>query len=367
MKTAMSDLAVQKKKARVVAASGAVAVRRFFPNLAAQTVHAKKSLIAASFGTLPAPETITKVVSAGPVPDVFLLSIAPEKLLGFATMNINRESRRFFPESIRNLPTTGRIVGRGSVFPVEKLIALKPDIIIDLGDVDDHYVSTAERVHRQTGIPYVLIDGTLIDSAQQIREVATILGVNERGKTLGDFVDTILADAARVRDDDNKKKISVFYGRGADGLETGLSGSIHTEVLDILGTRNAAKPAGEKLVGRVSFEQLMQWQPDVIVTMDANYYAMLKKGGVWNNLNAVKNKKFYLAPSKIPFGWLDGPPSINRVLGIIWMQRTLYPETIAEDYFHAQIQKYYKLFYDYDLALGDLKKILGDPEGWPTL
>ncbi|EJS87546.1 hypothetical protein AAUPMB_13486, partial [Pasteurella multocida subsp. multocida str. Anand1_buffalo] len=93
---------------------------------------------------------------------------------------------------------------------------------------------------------------------------------------------------------------------------TGLAGSIHGEVLDWVGLKNVADVAGEKKIARVSMEQLLQWQPSVILTHDKNFYELLKTADVWQQLSAVKNKQFYLVPAE-PFGWLDQPPSVNRL------------------------------------------------------
>lgn len=321
----------------------------------------RHTLIAAAHGELPAPENIKRVVSAGPVSDTLLASLIPEKLLGLSGKMFEDGYKKYFPKTVGDLPVTGRIANRASEFPMERLVALKPDVIIDLGNTNDTYISAAERVYRQTGIPYILVDGRLPDTARQLREVAALLGVDERGAVLANFAERILAEAAKRRADSGGKKIKVYYGRGVDGLETGLSGSIHSEMLDLLGAENAAAPAGEKVIGRVSLEQLMQWQPDVIVTIDRNFYATLKKGGVWRKLDAVKNKRFYLAPAG-QFGWLDHPPSVNRLLGMIWMQRLLYPEAISDARFRSEIQAYYQLFYGYSLGNDELTHLLG--EGW---
>ena len=39
------------------------------------------------------------------------------------------------------------------------MIALKPDLILDVGSTRATFVSLAERVQAQTGIPYALLDG----------------------------------------------------------------------------------------------------------------------------------------------------------------------------------------------------------------
>jgi iron complex transport system substrate-binding protein len=35
-------------------------------------------------------------------------------------------------------------------------------------------------------------------------------------------------------------------------------------------------------------------------------------------------------PPAVPFGWVDFPPSVNRLLGLRWLGRVLYPERFPE-------------------------------------
>src|SRR5690606_428623 len=70
-----------------------------------------------------------------------------------------------------DLPLLGRLAGRGSTMTLEQLVLLAPDLVIDAGSVTATYRSMAERVAQQTGIPYLLVDGRLEESAQQLREV----------------------------------------------------------------------------------------------------------------------------------------------------------------------------------------------------
>ncbi|CAG0955386.1 hypothetical protein BURK1_00428 [Burkholderiales bacterium] len=36
-------------------------------------------------------------------------------------------------------------------------------------------------------------------------------------------------------------------------------------------------------------------------------------------------------PPAGPFGWIDFPPSVNRLIGIRWLGRILYPDAFHED------------------------------------
>jgi len=38
----------------------------------------------------------------------------------------------------------------------------------------------------------------------------------------------------------------------------------------------------------------------------------------------------HLSP-KLPFGWVDFPPTVNRLIGLWWLAKILYPDLFPED------------------------------------
>ena len=62
-------------------------------------------------------------------------------------------------------------------------------------------------------------------------------------------------------------------------------------------------------------EQLLLWNPDVIFSQYPEFLQTLKDNPQWQQLSAVKMDTF-LIPNN-PFGWLDSPPSVNRLLGYV--------------------------------------------------
>ena len=61
--------------------------------------------------------------------------------------------REFILAPARDLPEFGRLTGRDDTANVEIVIKAKPDLVFDFGSVSPTYVSLAERVQEQTGIP----------------------------------------------------------------------------------------------------------------------------------------------------------------------------------------------------------------------
>lgn len=302
------------------------------------------SRIAAQFGHIPASTAIHRVISAGPPTDQLLLALAPEKLLGFSSLNL--EKSPVFSDELRKLPRLGRLSGRGSTLSLEALLTLEPDIIIDSGNVDETYRSLAKRVSDQTGVPYVLIDGTLKDSPAQLRQTGALLGVAEKAETLALIAEQYLNDATLFAS--TQKTSPRFYlARGAKGLQTGARNSIHTEAIETLGFENVVDIPNFKGLTDVSPEQLLMWDPEIIITQDENAYQQIMQHPVWKSIRAVKNHQVLLFKG-LPFGWLDGPPGINRLMGMRRLQSHF--DARIENQAAQDLQNYFMHFYHTQLS-----------------
>ena len=73
------------------------------------------------------------------------------------------------------------------------------------------------------------------------------------------------------------KRPSVYVARGPKGLETAVAGSIGSEVVDLVGARNVAgKDTAPRTIVDVSAEQILAWQPDVILTVDRRFHSTIR-------------------------------------------------------------------------------------------
>ncbi len=121
-----------------------------------------------------------------------------------------------------------------------------------------------------------------------------------------------------------ERRPRVYYARGPRGLETGLGGSINVETIELLAQNVAGATRGG--LATISIEQVLLWNPDVIITIDrdfaANVYAAIR---AWAPVKAVQARRVHLSP-KLPFGWVDFPPCVNRLIGLWWLAKILYPE-----------------------------------------
>jgi iron complex transport system substrate-binding protein len=289
------------------------------------------------------PAHVERVFPAGPPASTILYMIAPEKLLGW-TRAPSPQSLAFFPEQYRQLPELGRLTGRGNTVSLEAVVKTNPDLIVDVGTVGPTYVSLADRVSEQVKLPYVLIGGALSESAATFRTLGQVLGVPDRGEAMARYAEATLSEVrSRIEAVPADKRLKVYLARGPRGLETGAAGSINAEALDLAGVDNVAGSNKAGNLSDVSMEQILAWQPDAIVTINRAFYDAVWKDPLWQGVKAVQNKRVYLSPL-LPFTWIDEPPSANRLLGLRWLGKVLYPETFPED-LRAETKKFYALFY----------------------
>jgi iron complex transport system substrate-binding protein len=303
------------------------------------------------------PETVERVMAAGPNAAVLLYVLAPEKMVGWPSAPRPAE-REFISAAAQKLPELGRLTGRGDTANVEVVLKAQPQVVFDFGSVNPTYESLARRVEEQTGIPYLLLDGRLDRTAASVRLLGKAIGVADRAEAIARFIEETerLIDQ-RLADLPVERRHRVYLARQANGLETGLTGSINTEIIERAGGVNVAeRGSGRGGIANVSIEQVIAWAPDTIITWDANFFQTVFSDPVWATLSAVANRRVYLAP-RLPFGWIDAPPSINRMIGLRWIAGLLYPDLFPED-IHTVARDFYRLFYQVTPDDAQLDRIL---------
>src|SRR5204863_6004960 len=122
------------------------------------------------------------------------------------------------------------------------------------------------------------------------------------------------------------------------------------------GAINVANGLGRGIRVLVSPEQLLAWDPEIIIAEQRGFYNALQRDRGWRRLAAVRNNRVYLEPTS-PFGWIDDPPGVNRLIGLYWLSGLFYPDSNQED-LHAATCEFYDLFYRIKLTNGQIDAML---------
>jgi iron complex transport system substrate-binding protein len=256
------------------------------------------------------------------------------------------------------LPETGRLTGQGNDLKLAALKAAKPDLIVDFGTISDKYKVLADRIQAETGIPYLLIDGRLANTAAALRQVGDILDVKPRSEELAQAAEGMLADVDRILAVvPQAKRPHVYLARGADGLQTAARGSITAEIIERSGAVNVTEaPSGQVGLLKTSPQQVATWAPDTIITLDRGFQQKILAAKSWQPVPAIASGRVFLAPS-LPFGFIDEPPSINRLIGLTWLTHIFYPSVVSGD-LRVQVRDFYHLFYQAELNDSQLRQLL---------
>ena len=310
--------------------------------------------------TVPAAEDIESVFSTGPVAAIFMYMVAPDKLLGW-NYELNDVEKSIILEKYHDLPN----FGMGDAINYEAVIAANPTIALNCGKINDAMVSDCDALSKSLGIPVIAVDNELNNSAEAFRFMGELLGVEDHAEELAEYSEKIFTDIASLADIPEDEKVSVYFGNGEDSLETAPRGSQHAQILDAVNVTNVADlELGDGSRVQISAEQLLAWNPDVIVV---NGEPKADKSGNsaaedilsnpdYASLKAVQDKKVYGTPNA-PFSWVDRPAGPNRLIGMRWLSVVVYPEYIKCDV-NEEIREFFNLFYHVDLSDEQLENVL---------
>jgi iron complex transport system substrate-binding protein len=312
--------------------------------------------------TLIVPDPITKVYCASPMGTNLMYMLAPELLVGWNVTPTALE-KRYIPEQLRPVVGLGGWYGKNTTGNVEEIVKRAPQVVLDLGELDSAAVSEAERIQGLLSIPMIMVDGDLTASGDTLRYIGKLVGREDRAEELAKYCDDVIEQArdiaAKMADGD---KVRVYYAEGMKGLNTDPAGSMHTEVLDLVGGKNVAQVELESGYGMspVSLEQVLAWDPQVILVAsdpveESNVYEQITTQADWATITAVKNHQVYQIP-RGPFDWFDRPPCISRILGVRWLGNLLYPDLYECD-MKAEITKFYRVFYHMELTEAQLQEL----------
>ncbi len=334
--------------------------------------------------TVEIPADITRIAPSGKMAHIVLYAIAPDAFVCLSNA-WTKDAKQFFPEDVLSLPVVGQFYG-DSELNMEELAKANPEVIIDIGEKKKSVKEDMDAVQAQLGIPTVFIEATTAGMGECYRMLGELLGRPEQGEALAAYCEEIYqktqntmagcaaeavglsfaqeaaAEAAGNACEDvaanqaasalaaRPRKAKLLYCLGENGQSVIGKGSYHAEIIDLLADNLAAidSPSSKAFGDEVDFEQLLQWQPEVILFAPEVNYDMVQNDILWQQMQAVKDGNYYRVPSG-PFNWMGFPPSVNRYMGMIWVAQTLYPEQFQYD-LRAETQRYYKLFYHYDLT-----------------
>ena len=301
--------------------------------------------------TMTVPLEIESVFSTGPAAAIYLYTLVPDKLLGW-NYALNDIEKSIILEQYHDLPN----FGQGDAVNYEAVIAAGPTIALNVTSINDGSIDASDALAEQLGVPVVMVSSDLLDAPAVYRFMGKLFGVEEQAEALAAYAEETF-NAISSLDIPHEEKVRIYYGNGEDSLETAPAGSSHGQLIDLVNAVNVADlELGDGSRVQISAEQLLAWDPDVIIvngepkadmTGSAAAEAILADP-LFATLKAVQNGAVYGTPNA-PFSWVDRPPGPNRIVGMRWLSGLIYPEYLDYDVDEA-VREFFQLFYHVELT-----------------
>lgn len=301
--------------------------------------------------TMTVPAEIDSVFSTGPVAAIYLYTLVPDKLLGW-NYELNDIEKSILLEQYHNLPN----FGQGDAVNYEAVIAAGPTIALNVTSINEGSIDASDTLAEQLGVPVVMVSSDLLDAPAVYRFMGELFGVEAQAEALAAYAEETF-NAISGLDIPDAEKVRIYYGNGEDSLETAPAGSSHGQIIDLVNAINVADlELGDGSRVQISAEQLLAWDPDVIIvngepkadmTGSAAAEAILTNP-TFATLKAVQNGAVYGTPNA-PFSWVDRPPGPNRIVGMRWLSGLIYPEYLNYDV-DEEVREFFQLFYHVELS-----------------
>lgn len=300
--------------------------------------------------TVTVPDHIKKIYGTSPPATNLIIAVAPGKLAAHNTP-MREGERKYADPRILNLPVVGGWFGQGNTPNMESLMAVHPDLTLvwqnrlSLTNID------VEKTLKPLNNPLVFVVMDRVDDYPKVfRFMGKLLGEEKRTESLARYAEKTLADMKALRDAvPYNKRLAVYYAEHDDGLSTECADSMHTELISLCAGVNvhSCKSRDGYGMDKVSMEQVLVYNPQVIVTHSLPFYRDVFTDTRWKSVRAVRDKRVYLIPRE-PMNWFDRPPSFMRLIGARWLAHCFYP---ARYPFNSDkdTKTFYRLFLGYTL------------------
>lgn len=245
--------------------------------------------------TVELPAEIEKVAVSGPLAQIVLFALCPDKLVGIASA-WDTSAEQYLATEYYNLPELGQLYGGQGELNLETLLASGAEIVIDVGEPKDSAVEDLDALQEQTGIPFVHVTATTETMGDAYRKLGELVGMPDAAEELAAYCDRIYAQTLALAE--CVEKVNLLYCLGDAGLNVIAQGSYHAEIIDLLSNNLAVveAPSSKGTGNEVDMEQILLWNPDVILFAPDSIYATVREDATWQEVAAIRNGTYYEVP-----------------------------------------------------------------------
>jgi iron complex transport system substrate-binding protein len=199
-----------------------------------------------------------------------------------------------FPEEAKKITSVGNIFA----LDLERLLALKPDLVIIWGTGNAKLLAKKLRDNKIT--VFESEPHNYEDIATSIEKIASLSGTENIGANTAQQFRMRLKNLARkYRLQDNEKPVGVFHQMVKSPLMTINHEHFISKMIELCGGKNVFAELKD-ISSTITTEALLLANPDFIFNSGKNNQTLVKEWANFPNLSAVKKQNLY----SIPGDWL---------------------------------------------------------------
>lgn len=294
--------------------------------------------------TVNVPSKPQKISCLHPIPSYMVWRLSPGKLI---SIDMVFKTRLYLmPDSeiarLKSLPVTG-VYFKG--MNREQMLMLKPDVIVSMTKDPN-----LDREEQEYMAPVVAVSkDELSDYETSFRFIGKLVGNEKEGNALADYWRDTIHKITSITDKiASDKRVKVYYAshdgvKSTVGPKTVMASIVRMAggitLYDVVTNPVASSAEDEHIL--IGMEEILRWNPDVIITKTASERDEILSGAEWKPIPAVKNRRVY---ASLKYETLDG---LQSLMGLLWTAGILHPDKFKIN-FVEETKSFYSKFYCYE-------------------
>lgn len=287
-----------------------------------------------------------RIVSSYYITTSMLLSLGlKDQIVGIEAKADKRPIYKLAAPELLDLPSVGTM----KEFDLEGAAALEPDLIIMSVRLKDA-VETMENL----GLKVIAVNPENTKLLNESLEmIAKATGRESQAKELIDYNAEKIAKVTTLTK--NQPAKDVYLGGNSSFLLTASKKMYQNTLIELAGANNVAAEIDDTYWANISYEQLIAYNPDVIIGVPGTEYTKddLLGDDKLQGLKAIENKEVYFMPSGFE-NWDSPIPS--GVLGTLWLTSVLHEDLYSFEKFKDDVFEFYQNFYGFQVDKNKITK-----------
>lgn len=241
---------------------------------------------------------------------------------------------------------------------IEELTAAKPDIVFLHSQTGRNPAMAAKLT--ACGLTWIAVNFNSMRAQRDvIALIGAVIGASSEAQAYNTYYQRCIDRVATGISAIPIAKRPRVYHATVEPTRTSPKDSLPADWMNAAGLIHVAAndPAGILNENhQVGIEQILIWNPDVILTNEPGVAAAIKRRTKWKAVAAVKNARVHQLPIGIS-RW-GHPGSLETPLAILWAAKTIYPKQFVQIDMTHELKHFYATFFNYNLSNKIVKNVL---------